>query len=555
MTIGSRSVFPTRVAALVLVSLLVAVVAGIRVESPPGGYQWADVRSWFPVDSVTGVDILRSPDHTAVIWQPADRGSALVYSDLTQPERRLELLPFADVRPARWRAVPAEDDTFHLIWWETSGRLLSAHIGGAGDTLRGPIQLAYNAQKDFVALPYQRNRALVLWLDADTRQIMATNLDSTGVFIHTPLHTRAAFLAAAADTTGMARLAWLSPSDPGAWDLSIATVDMAAPAMGTTDVLHTITLNAQESIASFATGLDATHTYVFWSVAGVAIPDRERLFMLSFPHGEPDRLSVAELTFPVNFRPERVEQPASPGLALLDTRVDDGDNPAALRWPYALPQQADVLPVILALRDDGTWRPAVLFLRSGVPIGFQVIAPDVLSTPPTLSTGADGTLSAAWYSVTGATPELVTASSESRGLVRVSNAASRDPSAAVRSGLVRLPAGLVWLLLPLAVLLATPSRQPWAFVLATVIYGITKTLLPSAMFRSVPDLVPIRFAELVGDSVTVSAMILFAAGLGMLGWAVLRRYTRNPWQEWLLFGLLDMLLCWAIFGSNLGTLL
>ena len=519
---------------LIVISAALAVSVALRIE--PSGYHWPQGTDHGAVQSVFPAAYLTSGQQPALLWRPQDANTPMVYASLP-------ILPYSDLDPQRWQAAQAKDDNFHLVWREQDGRLRSVLLNGTnGETIRGPITLATDAAQDFALLAQPDGTATVYWINAQTQQLNTATLDQGGRNgpSQRAITGRVTRAAAVADRDGTPILAWLAAAQPNTWDLYFQTAD--AP-------IYTLSLETDEFLASFALGLDDAHTYIIWGVANVYQPDMERVYVLTFPTGQPETGRVFELRLPAQFDPG--DSPASSSLETGPVAaLDDVQNAAPLRWPRPASGQNNVLALGVSVRsEDGDgWRPTVIYLNEGTPQGYQVIAtqPADVESPVLAVAGSD--VYAAWTGLQDGVPHLFTASTAGRGLVKAAPTHANLAARTLASLGIALPVALLWMALPLGLLLRFEAEW-WAFPLATALYGAGKVFWPRALLVNVPPLL-----DAVGAGTPLGAGIALL-GCGLLVTSAARliisgQRADQHWREWLGLALVDALLTWAIFGPN-----
>jgi hypothetical protein len=537
---------------LMLIAILFASAVGIHVTDPPASvqYQWPDVQDRGPTPALAHTSWLLTATHRALIRHAPNASSPLTYRNLDQTSTAIGLIDYPDVQPYRWRAAPAEGASYHLVWVEKDGGLFSAQISAAGETLRGPITLAENAAPHFITLPYGDDRLLLLWSDNSTGRLMFNSLDPTGLpFLESkPLDSRVGTFAAAVDRRDTLHLAWLQSRTPGAWTVQYQAVPINdAITLDAPSELYTITLEPEATLASIALGLDQTHAYLVWGIRYASAPDDEQVHVLHFPLERPDLSTVQPLRLPPAFDPRNMSAwgPVAPAAVT-------GTAPAALRWVDVPPGQYPVLPVALAVQTTRGWRPAVVYFQGGDSLGFQRVA-DLPADAGPIQAAIDevGALHVAWTGlVDDTTPHLYTSRYNREGLL-VMAAEPPGTRRALVNALVWLPAALVWLIVPTCIVLLTP-RNHLTLPLAAAVYGGVKLLWPVDLFATYPPLLASLGGHSSAPGIVCGLTLLLIALVGSGAASLVALRKRPAWQVWLVYGLLDAVLTWLVFGANMS---
>lgn len=528
-----------------LLAVLVAAVAAARTAGPVE--YWPDVRDFGAVRAFSASDLLADAQ-TAIIWQPHESDTPLVYQPVEKNSTAVGILPYTDLSPVRWQTVPAGADRFHIVWLEQDARLRSALITTTGETIRGPITLTARTSH-FAVVPFSGERASVLWINDSAGQLASAVIDANGR--PGPTTTSPAIrldrLAARADQEEVLHVAWLTPSAPHTWTLYYQNA--AAPLLDAPVVLHSLALSAEETLLSFDLGLDHTHGYVTWSVASTRQPDAERIFVLAFPLDQPVAGRAAELRLPDDFAPMTGIPGSDLAVGSVDTTIP-GDDAAALRWPQPAPGDHTVLPIAVAVHTTDGWRPAVAYFKNGRRVGFQVAAHFPADAGPvSVSVDQAGSLHLAWTGLNDAVPHLYTASSGAQGIPSSPDSASSRWLHAAAGLIAGLPLGLLWLVLPTALIVLAPVKS-WAFPLALGLYTAAKLLWPPALYSHVPPPLIAAGLDHLSPAVTVGAAALVIGLLASAALLAARRTGRPPLYTWIIFAALDVALTWFIFGAN-----
>ncbi|MBN2304744.1 MAG: hypothetical protein JXQ72_09720 [Anaerolineae bacterium] len=379
---------------VLLVSLFAGLIAAAlyladdpQPQSPTATDQGATHGLQAPVFLLNG-------NHPALVWRPLDSSTPLSYQSLNPPEAVQGIIPYNDVNPRTWAAVPAGPDGYHLVWLEPDGRLRSALITVHGETVRGPIELASIARRDFTLLSLSGDRALLLWTSDPAGYLVSAVIDRAGRPgpISAPLTRRVDHMTAALDRNDTLHLVWLTRSAPGEWALNYQSGEASNPDRINLDnphSLHTLALAPGENVTSFQIGLDETHGYAIWGITAAKQPDIERVVVLAFPLDNPANNAIHELQWA-------------------------GD--AALRWPRTTPGQHTIMPLAVALRTPDGWRPAVGTYQGGTLRDYQIVASQAANAgPPTIAIAPDGDLYLAWSGLKGAAPHTYTTQWKQKG--------------------------------------------------------------------------------------------------------------------------------------------
>lgn len=347
-----------------------------------------------------------------LIWQPLNAPTPLTTRTVSTPPVTTNILPYNDLAPRRWRAVPAGLNAYHIVWLEVNHTLRCALLSLDGETLRGPIDLADSAQPDFSVLPLNDGRAQVIWISQPTGQVITAVLDDTGRPSppSNPILRRVDYLAAGIDQTDMVHLAWLTLAAPRSWTLHYQTGHAADFKVDIPRDLHTITLTSDQTITSFSLGLDESYAYLIWGVSAADNPDTERVYVLTFPLTSPDQTALNELRLPQTATPSsRLEWP----IGQTKTPASPSNPAAALRWPSPAAGQHHLLPLALGLRTTDGWRPAVAYFQQGELSGYQIAAHEPADAgPPMVAVAPSGNLHLAWVALKGATAHVYTADTQ-----------------------------------------------------------------------------------------------------------------------------------------------
>jgi hypothetical protein len=528
------------------ICILVAIAAGTHASLK--NYQWPVIRDWGTASALDRSSFVLE----GIIWRPRSSGGELLFQPLDPTATPTAILPYPDIEARRWQAIPAEAQSYNLIWLEQDGRLRSALIRDNGETLRGPIELAAAAEPDFVVTALPDGSAVVLWINSLRNQLSMVVIDRTGRPgpVSVPLSGPVRHIAAALDQAGALHLAWLSSSAAHEW--SVYTLTGSAADLGSSNpyLLYEFSLTSQETVASVAMGLDRTHSYVFWSTTDAAQPEVERIQVLSFPLDHPEANILSEVQLPRQFKPDRKQTADDLTVGFVDLLAPSPGDPAALRWIAPAPGQHSILPAALALQTPDGWRPGVVYFQDGALLGFQITAPDPADAgPPVLAVDAAGDLFLAWQGLTGALPHLFTASTGGRGLAAARQHGTISVVDVLAGVLVGMPWALAWLLIPTCVIIAAP-RNTWTPPLAFALYGGAKLLWPHELFAHLSPLLASAGLDRFDPRLVIYTATLGIATLSLIGYSLL--YRRPLWQRWLAYVVFDASLTWILFGTNLA---
>ncbi len=540
---------PTNALGFMLAALIVAVIAAQHVTGP--SYQWPDITRQGPAQPHSPPAWLDNTQEPTLLWRPAGAESLLSYQALAPAAETHAILPYPDVDPCHWQASGAGPGRYHVVWLETDGRLRSALLASNGETLRGPIELTPAARPDFALLPLPDNGALAIWVDDPAGHLVAATIDAAGRPgpASAPLARFVDHMAAAIDRAGRVHLAWTTPGTPGTWTINYQSSPAASLSLNAPLALHSLTLSSDQALTTFALGLDETHGYILWGVTTARQPDAEQTRVLAFPLDAPAATSPADLQFPRHFTPGDGSKLTAPPVGRLARPAQAGEPVAVLRWPSPAPGQHRVLALALALQTPDGWRPGVAYFQAGELLGYQVIAPHPADAgPPALAFDQNGDLRLAWSALDGTAAQLYTAHTAGRGLVPDSANEQHNTALRMLAGvLVGAPVGFLWLAVPTTLLMVLPPAS-WRRPLAAALYAGSKLLWPAGLYTNLP---PSLSALGLDSPPAAVAMTVLAIGLaaGMAGQIVhARRPHRPAWHAWLVAGLLDALLTWAVFG-------
>lgn len=533
---------------LIVFSILTAWAAGSKLME--ARWQWAQITDHGATTPLNEPALLTQP--LAVIWPPVPWLEPLAFTLLDSSRSQTGLLPYSDVNPRRWQVAPADTTTYHIIWLEQNNRLRSALVNSTGETMRGPIDLAPEAQPDFETLSLSDGRLLVLWCSQRTAKISALIIDSAGrpgpITLLSP--ERVALLAARQDRAGLIHLTWLNSPRPDHWEIYYQTSGLNPVVVETPALLTTFTLAPGQSLAAFQMGLDETHGYIFWSIATAESPAVEQVWALTFPLDAPAEVVIAELALPGRFTPSRRDVTAL-HIGPMASLTTPPTQSAPLRWLRPASGQPAILPVAVALCTPDGWRPAIIYYRHGETLGFQVVAPlPANAGPSTLHTDLTGNLILAWSGLAGMTPHLYTAYTSGKGLVHVPAPSDRAVTRTFAGALAGLPLGLLWLVLPVWIVRVAPMNT-WTLPLVLAVYSTGKLIWPTTLFTRLPPLLAATGLEQqIAANWIVGGVVLLIGFTAGGAWLLAGRLKRPDGQTGLVYPLVDALLTWIIFGAN-----
>lgn len=526
----------------VVVASLVALVAStrpaahsdnLRIIDLGRGHAWAAPALWI---AESGPALIGQSDNTlpGLIVHPLNGSSEAV------------ILPYTDFAPQRWQVTPSHGDTFHIVWLEQDGRLRSALVQTTGQTVRGPIELSAAANSDFAILQQPDGAATVIWTAAPTHQIVAAHLDSSGRPgpIQTYPSVQGFHLAAARERDETIFVIWLVSAEPRTWSIKLATLDTSL-SMEPPATIGTITLAPDETISTTQLGLTLTHATVIIGINRAEQPDTEQVLLLTSPIEDPLPGGIIELRLPWGCTHE-----GKTGQALI-TVPGDTSKRADIRWPRTVPDQRASLPVALACRTADGWNPVIVTMNGENISSLQkVAATSINASPPALTTDAGGQTILAWTGLARTTPHLFVTT---LNLTTTSSPDEPHPAgiAALLRGLAAgVALGWMWLLLPTVLLWRFPHNL-WTWPMALTLFGAAQLLWPGLLFERIPAaLLAIGLdgwspTQAVG--ITLLAISMIAGTMACLAsWR-----GKSSLIQWLVFGLVDTLLVWAIFGTNL----
>ncbi|MBN1680418.1 MAG: hypothetical protein JW966_08995 [Anaerolineae bacterium] len=542
----------------VWVGLLVvgmALAIGTQVSDTAPVYRWPNVEAFEHTEAFSIPAYFSNGDSTALIWRNPQADAPLVYTPLHNMSAQVSLLPYPDLKPLRWQAAPARDNTFHLIWSETNGYLYNAQLDPNGQTVRGPIEIATQANRGFAAVPLPGNRVAVFWID-DQKQLLATTIDQNGRprIAYSLLHQNADRVAAAATYDGTLHLVWMTSdaSNRRTVYYQFGSVDdVLFGSVKTSLTLFSDVLTGEQVVTSFSVGLDLSQVYVFWAISSAYQPDIETVSVLTFASGQPYNSSVSTLRLPLKTAYTDTLNAAGFPVGWLAQPVTDGDRPASVRWVSPAPGQQSMLPVALTIRTPQGWRPGVVYFQDGIIQGYQIIADKPADAAvPAIFAEPSGDLSLTWAGREDTAVRLFTANTAGQGLVKTHKSARNSIIAGVIGGLLVSPLGLAWCVIPAAILVTAPYNR-WTILLVIATYCAAKLLWPPDLFNQVPQALSSLGFEGWSAQVIVIEVVFVIAELALAAYKVMGYVQRPTWQRWTVCALVDILLTWALFGANL----
>jgi hypothetical protein len=533
-----------------LTSILVAVTAASRAATRH--YEWPRIEDRGGTYALSAPAFLMTSGQQALIWHPSGSSAPLIYQPLDDESAGVPIVPYPDVDPRRWEALPAGLDTYHLIWLEKDSRLRSALIDAGGQTIRGPIELAADAQPDYVAVPLPDGGALVLWIETSRNQLVVARIDPDGRpgLTNRPLLTPIEGMAATLDQEGDVHLVWLASSSPNRWVLSYQVTSAADFGIDGSESLFAFTLTPEASIASLSIGLDRTHSYIFWSTVAAGQPDVEHVHVLVFPLDQPTNVAASDLQLPQRFAPSESVHSADLTVGRVSPLIPASRSLAALRWPRPATGQHTLLPVAVALRTPDGWRPGVVYYRDGAALGFQIAGQFPADAgPPTLSIDPAGDLHLAWSGLQGVTTHLYMADTDRQRLAAAPPQTDSVVSGALAGIVAGIPLGLPWLVLPTCLILLSPGNT-WTLPLAFALYGLAKLVWPPALFGQLSPVLAAAGLGRFDPGFAVALGVLVIAIASAAAFRLVYDVKRPLWQRWLVYALLDAALTWGVFGAN-----
>lgn len=374
---------------------LVTLIAWLIVAAPhrnSSSGHWHHIQAHGPAQALQQASLLPTADGMVLVWQPADRPTPLVAEHLTT-RTQTGILPYPDVHPTAWHALPATANTFHIIWLEQDDRLRSALIAHNGETLRGPIELAV-AAVDFKAVLGKAGTGQVFWrtLQNDLR---STALDAEGRPNpeQTVLARRVREFATLRVPTTVSEpenayfLAWFAQASAFTWELHATRITADTDFNPSPQLpIATVPVESDETLTYLGAGTDSSKIYVLWALATVTAPDRVQPdgVMLSWSDiGAASPLSLASF-------------------------ADGYDTP--IRWLYLL-AELDTPPMLaLTIKTANGWRLSAVSLTdraNNAPVIISELPAD--AGPPVLGVTSDRMLWAAWSGLQAGRPTLFTA--------------------------------------------------------------------------------------------------------------------------------------------------
>lgn len=530
----------------VLIAVLTGWIAGARVQTPPR--MWPDHTSLAPTNPLSDAAFLLTIRQRALIWEPANPAVPFAYRSLDAPGDETGLLLYGTIQPQSWATVPAQADSFHLVWSDADNHLRSALVHTSGETLRGPVDLLARAPGSIRVVSAANGAARVFWRTEDNT-ITSLPLDSEGrpgqVTAHTPRYVQ--HFAVAADNDFGLYAAWLTAESPGTWQIMTQHLDSAAGSVPR--LLHTFNLPHDASIASFELGLDRRYGYVILGTTRATQPDTEQVTVIAFPLTGTGETRITELALPAALRIEASPHPTpfiTGPVALIQPQT--AGVQAALRWPRPIAGQHAEFALALAVQRDRAWLPGVVYFANGVPYGYQIIAQTPADAgPPVLGAAPDGALYMSWVALDRTVPRRYTASTGNQGWI-VPQPDRGDLMHRTAASLLTGSLLSLLTLIPLALAVMVIPTRTWTPAAFYALYAASKLIWPPDLFAHIPPLLaydfltPIDAAWRVG--LAVGAIMLASMGVA----AIVRTPTRAAWPRWLLFAALDTALTWIVFG-------
>lgn len=532
-----------------LIVLLMAVVTGAVAgfRSPATAEAWPVLVDLGPAEPAAAAGFWFQDGLPLLVWQSQSSQAPFVLSLATGQERAWPLLAYDGLVPQEWRLVP-RDSAAHIVWRESDGRIRSALVDRAGNTVRGPVDISARSMALLAAVPLTQGRALLFWSTPPAGQIASTLLDHEGrpgpVISYGARQIR--HLAVTSDASGRVHMALISPRIPGVWQISYVLSAQPTPDLAQALAVGELTLPAQVAVRSLEIGLDRSHVYLVISTSDAARPDIERIEIVAFPPSDPGAATRTELLLPDRVSAGTEWSGAGlrtgPVTALQSTR-----RAASLRWARTAPGEHPALALALSLRGTQGWTQAVVYFQDGLVRGYQIV-PAVLADagPAQVTIAPDGAVWLSFCGLRGITPHRFVASTVGDASIEGS---PEQESAVLRTSaaiLVGLPFALAWATVAmLAVSLLKPQRGIVLFTAA--VYSAAKLLWPPGLFTGrsllLSALGPSADAQ---SAALVAGAITFAAGLILLAIA---RVHPDPHPRWLWPCALDALLTLMLFGG------
>jgi hypothetical protein len=526
---------------MLLFPLVLAAIAGTRAASAnsSSGASTLGVDDLGTVPALTRPALVDVNGATAAIWQPADKSVTLLYREIDSSVDTHALLPYPDIEPEAWAAVPAGPDSFHLVWREHGGGLYNALIDLQGQTLRGPIRLSLLVNARFEMLPLSGGQALILAWEPGDPTVTGAVIDSTGRPRITGSRAFASLqmFTAGIDSSQNLHAVWIVSGAGGAAELyysdssldSFFDASLPVPAP-----LTSIDLSETDTITSLDLGTDASYGYVLVGITSVDRPDAERILLTSFPLSDPTASSTSALTLSSDLVAWS-NADAAPFVPAAEDRA------ALLRWPRFARGPAEQLHAVMAIRTAQGWRPAVVAFDAGHVVAAGIAAEDAVDGGPiTAAIDGDSDPVLVWTSLQNTEPHLLAATADFHD-------ASPDLSATILAGMAGLPLAALWLALPTMMLIVASKFPNAALWIASALYAALKLLFPSGLFQRGPAL--LLALDATSISVPVVTVLLIAL-IAAVAYRTGARFSLPLWAGWLIYGATDALLTWLVFGAN-----
>ncbi|HML20022.1 MAG TPA: hypothetical protein PKD09_00135 [Aggregatilinea sp.] len=447
------------------------------------------------------------------------------------------MLPYPDIEPEAWAAVPAGPDSFHLVWREHGGGLYNALIDLQGQTLRGPIRLSLPVNARFEMLPLSGGQGLILAWEPGDPTVTGAVIDSTGRPRITGSRAFASLqmFTAGIDSSQNLHAVWIVLGAGGTAELyysdssldSFFDASLPVPAP-----LTSIDLSEMDTITSLDLGTDASYGYVLVGITSADRPDAERVLLLNLPLSDPSAAVTSTLALPSDLA-------AWNDAALFVPAAED--RAALLRWPRFAQGQSAQLRAVVAIRTVQGWQPVLVAFDAGHVVAAGIAAEDAVDGGPiTAAIDGDSDPVLVWTSLQNTEPHLLAAAADFHD-------ASPDLSATILAGMAGLPLAALWLALPTMMLIVASKFPNAALWIASALYAALKLLFPSGLFQCGPALL------LALDATSISVPVVTVLLIALIAASAYRlsvRFSLPLWARWIVYGAADALLTWLAFGAN-----
>lgn len=303
----------------------------------------------------------------------------------------ITILPYPDVQPQAWRALPASAESIHLIWLEADQRLRSAIIQVDGTTLRGPVTLAQTARPGFQAIG-RDCEAVIIWQPQAGDPYVATILDHEGRprNIGIPAISQGPSALAHSNSHTLS-IAWAKQQTPSEYEIRISTVQTVPQQQAAYRPVAVVQLAPTESIEQISIAAEESFVHILWTITDAQYPGQVRAtYLATVPAGEDD--------------PVRVQT--------LDFGYMTGDNAQLLaaegvRWVSLSASLEHHVWLSASLRTADGWRPALAPVRDAQVDTLTSIAErPANAAPPIVTWGTNNTMWIAWKGLVRNLPHL-----------------------------------------------------------------------------------------------------------------------------------------------------